>query len=608
MSRLRSGIDPRLTGIPNPFEDAAVGSVWEPVKVDVPEIHADILQDLLKTIEERRNGIHHACILLHGDAGSGKTHALRRLRLALQERAGPFIPFSWMWMQTSPTMMWRYVRRQLTEDLVRQSMQGSQLDRLLATRGDRIEHVGYRDLSVVLEHLREGRDKRDARAWLAGANLPDAALERLGVAPHEVDEEVEEDASRQLVEALAEFVGPEPIVLCLDQLEALQSYPGDKNGLFAIGKLMSALHRIPNAVVVGCLQTGVVGDLERAVSAADLDRMQAKPMRRLAANEVRALVQARLATQPEIAARRPGYASPFWPIDIERLDSLVESTEGLSARKTLFESGRMFRRAQQDATPEPSLEEHLARKTEERRRRAEKEVSADTSANVLSDGLPRLLHLRGIHILQPERATFGSHVCIPPEGREIRIALVNEDARRVWRKLDKIAEAWDPQHSELVLVRDALNPLPDSARASHERIERLRQRGARIVMPSREALLATDALRRLLADTESGDLTYQGDRLPANRVEDWVRANLPAPVAELLDGIVVGKEQPDGLDIRLAAYLDREKIARIADIAVALETTAERVESCARQNHHQFGLLYGAEPAVFERVAALSRT
>jgi len=66
-----------------PFANSAVGSVWDPVNADVAEIHADLFEQLSRTVEERAAGHYGRCLLLYGDAGSGKTHILRRLRLAL---------------------------------------------------------------------------------------------------------------------------------------------------------------------------------------------------------------------------------------------------------------------------------------------------------------------------------------------------------------------------------------------------------------------------------------------------------------------------------------------------------------------------------------------
>ncbi len=110
MSASNSATDLLPAGVPNPFADAAVGTVWETPVADVEEIHAGVFAELLRVVDERLEGRHDRCLLLYGQAGSGKTHLLRRLRLHLAARAEPFIPFSWIWMGTSPGMMWRYLR------------------------------------------------------------------------------------------------------------------------------------------------------------------------------------------------------------------------------------------------------------------------------------------------------------------------------------------------------------------------------------------------------------------------------------------------------------------------------------------------------------------
>jgi AAA ATPase domain len=608
MSLSHSVTEPRLRGVLNPFSDAAVGSVWDGRPVDVPEIHAEVSARLAQMVEERARGHHHRCVLLYGDAGSGKTHVMRRLRIALESGDQPVVPFSWVRMQTSPSMMWRHVRRNFADDLARRIYRGStQLAHVLAAHRDRIDAVEDRDLAIVLEHLVEGRFQRDARGWLAGSTLPEAALQAMGLAGADDDEETLEDASRRILYALADFVSPSPVVLCLDQLEALQSYPGDKNGLFAIGKLVAALHDdAPNVVVVGCVQAGLISEMESTLSKAEKDRYEAGALAPLTGGQARALIRARLDSQPGIDAMRPPGASEFWPIDIARLDPLVKSREGVSARKTIFECEQMFRAAQELPMETELLEERIAARFEEYGREAAAQLGADWSSPVLSDALPRLLYLRGAKTDRTGLPKWIDHVCAAPGGRETAVVLANDAPRSLWRKLDKVCLGWDPAERGLVLMRDAANPIRPSARGSIDRMRELERRGARIVTPSREALIALDAARRLLADAESGDLTYRGDKVPVTAVEEWIRSHLPEPVVQLLDEITgrEPREAPAGPRLALASFLAERKIAALAEAAEQLECTTEEVENCARQNPDQFGLLAGAQPAVFERIPA----
>lgn len=608
MSPSRRGTELRIESVSNPFNDSAVGSVWNGAPVDVPEIHADVSARLLHLINERASGIHHRCQLLYGDAGSGKTHVVRRLRMALEQEANHLVPFAWIRMQTSPSMMWRHLRRNLADDLTRRPFRGStQMDAVLGVRREAIESVEHRSLSIVLEHLAEGRFRRDAKAWLAGDLLPDAVLGSMGLSLMDADEELSEDESRRIVDALAGFIAPSPLVLCLDQLEALQSHPRDTNGLFAIGKLLAALHDdTPNVIPVGCVQTGLIADLAAALSKAEQDRYQPSALRPLRPAQVRALVKARLDSRPEIRALRPLGAQEYWPIDVARLEPMAASREGVSARKVIFECEQMFRAAQALPLEEGPLDDRLEEKFAETVAEAAANLRGGATTSILSDALPRLLYLRGHRTERSGVPKWADHLCAGPGGREIAVVVANESPRVLWRKLDKICLGWDPRFRDLAIIRDALNPIPQTASGAIERLAELERRGARILTPSREALAALDAARQLLADAETGDLTYRGDRVPAATVEQWIRNHLPGSATGILDDLTgpSGRESSAGLVLALAALLAEHKVASVPFAAEQLRCTARELEDCARQNSDQFGLLAGRQPAVFERIPA----
>lgn len=608
MSASSSATEELLRDLPNPFSGAAVGTVWEAPVADVPDIHAASFEEILQVVRARIAGRHDRCLLLYGQAGAGKTHLLRRLRLELEGWAAPRIAFSWVWMGTSPAMIWRYLRRSFASDLVwRPAAERSQLDNLLAERRGKLDAVRRRDLAVVLEHLATGRHLREARAWLTGEELPETVLHKLGLAPSEADDAGLEEEARHQFEALAAFLAPAPFVLCLDQLEALQAYPGDRNGLFAIGKLMASLYNLPNAVVIGTVQEGLIGELDRTLSQAERDRYRPLALVPLQPREIEALVRARLATEPRLAVLRPAGASAFWPIDIDRVAALADTREGATARRVLFECERMFERARNRWLPAVPLEEFLRQQFEARRREAAEALTAEQSSDILSDGLPRLWHLRGAEVRREGLPRWLDHEVRFGQGPATGVALVNSAPQAVWRKLEKVLAEWDPAERRLAFVRDALHPLGPGAKAARDFIEKLEKRGARWLTPSREALIALDALRRLLAAAESGDLSYQGDAPPVRSAEDWIRRNMPDAVSGLLDAITADVPR-SALLSRLAALVAEEKILSVAAAASELGTTPEEVERCARENRNHFGLLLGAEPVVFEPVAAAPGT
>ncbi|MBL8215144.1 MAG: ATP-binding protein [Bryobacterales bacterium] len=588
--------------LPNPFANSAVGSVWDPVNGDVPEIHADLFDLLSRTVDERTQGHHSRCILLYGDAGSGKTHILRRLRLALETRTGTLVPFSWMRMHTSPLLMWRHLRYHLADDLCRREIGGTpQLDHLL-DRPDHLAAVGNRDLAVILEHLAARRHTRDARAWLQGRPLPSEALGRLLIAETDNEDEALEDESRQIVLELLQFL--QPAVLCLDQLEALQSHPGDREGLFAIGKLLATLHdEAPGTVVIGSVQTGLIGELGTTLSKAEFDRLQPTALRPLQSQEqVKALIRARLATRPELPKLRPALAEELWPIRMEPFAALLGSREGLSARKVFFECELQFRQAQHLPEKNVPLADHLASKFHDATPAAP--LDPAVTANILSDGLPRLLHLAG-HGTSRENLPRGvDHVSRPKSAgaRPLAVVIGNDKTLGLLAKLRRISRTWNPAEQDLVILRDALHPLPGTAIKTREILEDLRKKGARILVPSREALEALEAARRLLADADSGDLTWRGDRVATADVESWIRNNLPDSLRRLTEEINGrGSSPSQPLLLRLTAILSEHKLAAVESLAAALECSPEEVERCASDHPEQLGLCAGPQRVVFEK-------
>ena len=64
-----------------------------------------------------------------------------------------------------------------------------------------------RDLSIVLEHLLEGRQVRDSAAWLRGEGLPDEVLNSLRLSTPGPDDDPEV-SSRHFVMAICELIRP----------------------------------------------------------------------------------------------------------------------------------------------------------------------------------------------------------------------------------------------------------------------------------------------------------------------------------------------------------------------------------------------------------------
>ncbi len=149
----------------NPFRKTVMSDPWETPGGDVPTIHEAEFRACLQGLESVRAAERSTALLIHGEAGSGKTHLLSRLRSQLapnqpaaSDRAEAL--FVWVRLQTSPRMIWRTVRRTLVNDWFRRLPDGrSQFDRILFHRlaEIRVRRVIWsRGMSICWTSIRMG--------------------------------------------------------------------------------------------------------------------------------------------------------------------------------------------------------------------------------------------------------------------------------------------------------------------------------------------------------------------------------------------------------------------------------------------------------------------
>jgi len=346
----------------NPFRDIIVANPWEATPTDVPEIHGAVFRQCLEGIEHVRRAGRSAALLIHGEAGSGKTHLLSRLRASLAPQAPsatgrPECLFVWVRLQTSPRMIWRTLRRTLVDDWFRPVAGAhSQFHRILFHRlaemrpaeGDLERWYGYmldevpeglaelmeqiatrldldRNMAVAFMHIAFGRHLRDLRAWLAGTSLPQAVLDRMDLTQDEGTDEEREDESRRVVLMLCRLAGNGlPVVLSFDQVEALQTVPRDPEALYSFGQLMSALHDgTTNALLVSSVQSAFHTELKDHARQADYHRMTslgALSLDPLDREQAARLIAARRGAAPDAAPH-----SDCWPLEQREFNDLFAS-------------------------------------------------------------------------------------------------------------------------------------------------------------------------------------------------------------------------------------------------------------------------------------------
>jgi hypothetical protein len=580
----------------NPFRDTIVTNPWEATRVDVPAIHSRVFEECLRGVDHVRRSRRSAALLIHGEAGSGKTHLLSRLRSRLTPQTPAATDreeclYVWVRLQTSPRMIWRTLRRTLVDDWFR-PIDGcrSQFDRILFHRlagirtaeGDLEPWYEYllqeapeglrqlmgqiadqldldRNTAVAFEHIAFGRHRRDLRAWLSGASLPEPALQRMDLAQDEGTDEEREDQSRQVVLMLCRLAGNGlPIVLCFDQVEALQTTPGDRQALFAFGQLASTLHDgATNVLMVSCVQSSFATELKDQVRQADYDRMTslgAYSLDPLSRAQAEHLIAARLAADGSGSppARRPA----CWPLDLAEFDDLF-GKGFVSPRKLLSLCAARFElRTQPESDTPPrnapsrgeAFDSFLADAWATRVARKLEENVPERTEETIRHGLPLLVPLiaPGARLVHDELLPDVSPVFEAPAGR-VGLSLCTQPnmtslAARLKRLKGQLAQQ---RLQRLVLVRESRVPVSPGAKAARQYLEELEQQGAVSVSPALEVLAALDVLRELLSDAKSGDLDCQGEAVSPQMVEDWLIAHLSDGLRDFADD-VFGTRSPGG--------------------------------------------------------------
>lgn len=574
-----------LAGLPNPFAAAVARDAWQPAEADVPAIHAKAFDRCLQAVDYVRRQAASTSVLLYGDPGSGKTHVLARLRSHLlrpEAAVEPQAAFVFVRLQTSGRTIWRHLRRCMVDDLLRAPRAGlAQLETFTLRRLARLYGINdergwwqwlheelpnpadrLRELAPALEQLwadeRLSLDLRRAieqrltgqhpalvAAWLRGEPLEAADRASLGLrAPADDDDDAEERARLFILE-LCRLAGHDlPIVVCFDQVEALQEHKQDLAGVFAFGQLVAALHDLTNNVLIlSCIQSTFMETFKQAIRQSDRDRTASFPLgsvvlEPLSWEQAVRLVSRRLDNQPALATIRSQHGGGLWPLDELELRGVVGSI-GTTPRRLLAACADRFEalRGQPIATP-PTTDEFLERAWQERLASA-RDLPIPRTDEILAQGLPLLAHLTLDEWRRLDDPTFRDVdlVFATPNGR-VGLSLCNQSMNRLeWRLRRLRDELQSERLQRLLLLRDDRLPISKTAQATRAHLDALAEAGVDLLSIAPTGLAHLAALAGLLADAKAGDLANHGQPIAAEQVEAWLRANLPPALEDLVHAV-----------------------------------------------------------------------
>jgi len=592
-----------LRGIPNPFRSGITRDAWDPDWVDVPEIHAGVSARICEEVAAIRRLGGSRGVLVYGAPGSGKTHLLNRIRRWCLHEGALFSGFR---LQCAPQTLWRHLRREFASDLLEPLPDGSrQIERLLAAGEDRIRQQCGFALARVLSHWREARFLPECESWLRGERLPEPVLAEMGIAEGgELEEEAEEEARRILKELIA-LAAPAPVVLALDQIEAMQSDSQDPRGLKALGSAAAALRdESNNLVLITCVQTSFLPVLEKTLHAADMDRINEVRLELadLDVHQARQLLIARLEAEPALRGHRFRQNQPLWPFTEYALRHILVRGAAIVARRLIYAARDLFEQLRDGKRTGEIRDAGQFLSTEFRRRANQALESTRWEGNeFLLDGLRRLLPLAGWKDVEPRPQ--GVDLALEKDGRTLLLVMFNQPQMYgAARRLERLHSLEDA--ARVRLVRAAGLPVGRHAPKTAQAIERLEARGARLVRIPRETLAALEACRTLLADAAAGDLHMDGVDLGREFVEQWLRGNLPAELEELAARLETAREEDrrgDRLADALAEIVRAEKILAVAEAAARLGCGVEEVRRCADQAQDIIAAVGDPPQVLFER-------
>lgn len=638
-----------MTGhaLSNPFNNGIVPDAWAEPVVDVPSIHAEVSDQCLVLLGQVARDHARRSVLIHGAAGSGKTHTLARLRSKAIE---PRPLFSYVRLTTSPGMIRRHLRHCLARDLVRKDERGAtQLESLLlaslakdtgaAPDPSEFERLGNGagettglgralaetcgrlglDFHVACAcRLFLGRRHRHAAVhWLESGELPDDVRAGLACDVGGTDDDSvdpEHTAFQVVLQLVALVTDTRPLLLCFDQVEAMQVAADDRAGYFAYGKLAADLFdHCAGLLLVTCMQSNAAEAFRQAVPAADLHRIaqHERLLAPLTERQARDLIRARLDSSPILRTDTRRRRNPLWPLDEDRLHRFLVSADPTPRR--LFAISRdAFVVAQRMPA---GIEDWLSTGFEQRRSAP---VEPTAIGGDFVHGLALLLAARGFGVTFPDDRPDVDLV-VTHAHRRLLVTMVNDEGPMLVQRLKRVVDRPPTGSEERVLVRDAGLPIPTTAKKSWALWSRLagsRDLSAggiprvRLLAPTVDAIASLAAVRSLVSESRAGDLDSHGETVGPEVVEAWIRTHLRDEaldhlVTEIVEGVVGTPATAGPVHRRtrdmILEVLQRRHVMPIDDLAAAAGCSGTDARAVLAEDTATFGTLGSPPLLAFDR-------
>lgn len=330
----------------NPFDPVTfkTGNFWQEedasITSTVNAIHQAEINQVTQVLMQVAKDHYTRTVLLAGDAGSGKSYVLKRLRDSLNSQAffvyiPPFV---------DSDHIWRHTLRQTVDSLMHnpEGQQESQLTlwlKSLSVFSDRSllkKLLGERNLFInnfrseyptgiyqakeffgVLYDLNNPDLYFTACSWLRGEDLDDEDLKALKV-KHSIDSET---AAQGILANLGKVsTSTYPIVLCFDQVETAQSADGSAN-IQPVFNVNTTFHneKLKNFLILISININTWKQNIGRIQQSDKDRIESLvSLKRISLDQAEALWASRL--QPLHSQANPKPESNIYPLTREDLE------------------------------------------------------------------------------------------------------------------------------------------------------------------------------------------------------------------------------------------------------------------------------------------------
>lgn len=585
----------------NPFVQHKVDDTLAVPPGDVSRLHMEIVNRCCQIIGQARQSQSSQSLLVVGEAGSGKSHLLAKLRQRIrpvEDVVGVGIRLGGIYAGR----LWRQIRERLVEELLREYPQqdggGHGLRRILknrfpewrldarpnsaslfnqlsspfkrsaslATLLEEFARVCPLDpaLRSMLPKLFDESQATAARDWLQGKILSEEDSQRLGIDDTSSHEEDEEYAAEQIVRSLLRLAGhpatdkgkPTVLVLCFDEVEGLQTHSEESFVLRRFASIVTDLlaESGPRAVITFVRPRIWEERFKRAIEVSHQQKLaqQVEQIPPLNADQARQVVEARL----EAWKGKPFGSDPYFPLGRDFVDSLYQKHRyNLTPRLLImacqdeFEYRRRVSNSVGDGLPlgrSPSnlLEGLLLNRWEDRCEEFTRRLGDLPFDSVLGVSLPWLAEeCHGAFVLCDDLPRPMGDINFVFRKRRasatLGISFCNHPPRSLWRRLDRLLKQWEEHRDRLLSELILLRlKITRTTEQGQRRLDQLASAGVRILYLEDQQFVELAAYQDLLTAAHQGDLTFPDGRLiDETSFSKWAQQQLSPSVKELVDAV-----------------------------------------------------------------------